>query len=700
MRKLLLLALFIPWLSTKTTAQQQDDERTIQLKAQLPFTTGIERVDLLNRLTARYTFAGVIKSDSGIIYAQQAEDAARKYNYKMGLCIATQLYGNLLLQLSRPTEGIEKYRHSTQLATELRNDTFIALGHRGMGQALWYQGNFDEAISTITLSIHYFKQLNKKREISDAVMTMSSIYGNQGNYEKAFEIAQQALALSKEINDGSNIVLSLVEIGKSYRNIGDHTSALEYYKKAYDYKPGKIHWAYRHLSQCMGDVYCDLQKFDSAFYFYQQSFNGNPGSKSTKWRIAEYYLLRKEYDSAQAEFTYLYNILKQGGEKHILMYSMLGLGKVYFAKKDYRQAKHYAREALNIAQEKNARLNIREACQLLYTVFEEERQPGQAFYYYKQYVQMKEAVLNDQLRGKLFEFRRIAEDDKKVAQIKLLEQEKLISEQKLKGNKLLRNILIGGLLLLAFFSLVILGNVSLKRKNEKLQNEKIHKDLEHRATELEMQALRAQMNPHFIFNCLSSINRFILKNEPDKASDYLTRFSRLIRLVLINSQKPLIVLEDEIEMLRLYLEMEQLRFKNTFDYSIIYNNDIEPSNILLPPLLLQPFCENAIWHGLMHKEGHGQLSISFSMRNNILNCTIEDNGVGRARAAEIKSKSAEKIKSLGIKLTADRLALFNEDRSVQTFYSIEDVIEETGNITGTRVTVEIRYKEFTQETVG
>jgi sensor histidine kinase YesM len=145
--------------------------------------------------------------------------------------------------------------------------------------------------------------------------------------------------------------------------------------------------------------------------------------------------------------------------------------------------------------------------------------------------------------------------------------------------------------------------------------------------------------------------------------------------------------------------MEQLRFKNTFDYSIIYNNDIEPSNILLPPLLLQPFCENAIWHGLMHKEGHGQLSVAFSMRNNILNCIITDNGIGRARAAEIKSKSAEKIKSLGIKLTADRLALFNEDRSVQHFYRIEDITDELGNTTGTQVTVEIRYKEFLQETV-
>ncbi len=144
--------------------------------------------------------------------------------------------------------------------------------------------------------------------------------------------------------------------------------------------------------------------------------------------------------------------------------------------------------------------------------------------------------------------------------------------------------------------------------------------------------------------------------------------------------------------------MEQLRFKNAFDYSIIYNNDIEPSNIMLPPLLLQPFCENAIWHGLMHKEGHGQLSVAFSMRNNVLNCVITDNGIGRAKAAEIKSKSGEKIRSMGIQLTADRLALFNEDRSVQHYYRIEDITDDQGNISGTEVNIGIRYKEQLHET--
>lgn len=699
MRRPLLIALLIPLLITCAQARQLESNSVLQLKIQLTFTMGTAKVDCLNKIADRYVHSYTIKADSAIVYASQAVREAEKLSYKQGLCLATNLYANTFLQLSKPNEGLTWYRISTQLAVELKNDSLTAAGYRGIGQALWYSGNFQQAIDTITLAIHYFKKLNQEREISDATMTISTIYGNQGNYEKAFEGAQQALVLSEKLHDVANKVLSLTEIGKSYRNIGDYTSALEYYKKANDCNPGKNYWCYRHLMQSMGDLYCDLQQFDSARDFYQQSFRGNPGSKSTQLRLAEYFLLRQEYDSAQALFTYLYDNLKPAGERHLFLYSILGLSKIYLAKRDFAKAKQYAHEVLELAKEKNARLNIRNACELLATIYEALHQPALAYAYYKQYVQMKEAVLNDQLKGKLFEFRRIAEVDKRLAQIKLLEQDKLIAQEKLRGNQLLRNILMGGLLLLAILSLALLGNISLKRKNEKLRNERIQKDLELRTTELEMQALRAQMNPHFIFNCLSSINRFILKNEPDKASDYLTRFSRLIRLVLINSQKPLIVLEDEIEMLRLYLEMEQLRFKNAFDYSIIYNNDIEPSNILLPPLLLQPFCENAIWHGLMHKEGHGQLSVAFSMRNNILNCIITDNGIGRARAAEIKSKSAEKIKSLGIKLTADRLSLFNEERSVQHFYRIEDIIDDLGNTIGTKVTVEIRYKEFPQETV-
>lgn len=170
----------------------------------------------------------------------------------------------------------------------------------------------------------------------------------------------------------------------------------------------------------------------------------------------------------------------------------------------------------------------------------------------------------------------------------------------------MKKILIGSLSALFLLGVIIFRNIALKRKNEKhrrelaenelqiqkLESERTNAELQRQSTELEMQALRAQMNPHFIFNCLSSINRFILKNESEPASDYLTKFSRLIRMVLTNSKKAFISLEDELEMLRLYLEMERLRFQDSFDYNITFKNEIDPENIFIPPLLLQPFAEN------------------------------------------------------------------------------------------------------------
>jgi len=232
-----------------------------------------------------------------------------------------------------------------------------------------------------------------------------------------------------------------------------------------------------------------------------------------------------------------------------------------------------------------------------------------------------------------------------------------------------------------------------------LQNEKVKAELEQRSSELEMQALRAQMNPHFIFNCLSSINRFVLKNETEAASDYLTRFSRLIRMVLINSQKSMIPLEDEIEMLRLYLDMERLRFKHSFDYNITFSNSVEPGAVFIPPLLLQPFCENAIWHGLMHKEGQGKLDVVVSMQDKVLHCTISDNGVGRKKAAELRSKSAELHKSMGLKITKERLALLNEDKTIETGFEMKDIADENGHPAGTKVVIKMKYKEPVRETV-
>jgi LytS/YehU family sensor histidine kinase len=193
------------------------------------------------------------------------------------------------------------------------------------------------------------------------------------------------------------------------------------------------------------------------------------------------------------------------------------------------------------------------------------------------------------------------------------------------------------------------------------------------------------MNPHFIFNCLNAINHFILKNEMETASNYLINFSRLVRLVLNNSRQSLITIEEELSMMRLYLDLEKVRFKNTFDYSIHIEKDLDITSLNMPPLIIQPFVENAIWHGLMHKDDPGFLLISIRTNNNILICEITDNGIGRKRAYEFKSKSVEIKKSMGIEITKKRLELLNGSFEPSSFIEIHDLLDKSGMALGTKV---------------
>jgi len=149
-----------------------------------------------------------------------------------------------------------------------------------------------------------------------------------------------------------------------------------------------------------------------------------------------------------------------------------------------------------------------------------------------------------------------------------------------------------------------------------------------KATESRLQSLRLQMNPHFLFNALNSIQQMILANEEMVATRYLSRFSKLLRMVLLHSDKESITLREEIDILKMYIELESVRFKESFTYSIHCDESIEVEEIKIPTLLIQPFVENAIWHGLMHKENNRRLTVTFTEMQDFLQCIIEDNGVG------------------------------------------------------------------------
>ena len=222
------------------------------------------------------------------------------------------------------------------------------------------------------------------------------------------------------------------------------------------------------------------------------------------------------------------------------------------------------------------------------------------------------------------------------------------------------------------------------RKEEKLKTE-FNKKL----AEVEMTALRAQMNPHFLFNCLNSINRYIVKSDPETASGYLTKFSRLIRLILQNSKSSTVPLESELDALKLYIEMEEMRFDNQFAYKIQVDKNIESHLMAVPPMILQPYVENAIWHGLMHKPGKGMVELDISFSNGVLHFVIEDDGIGRDKSREYNSRNRTRKKSMGMRITEDRINMINKLYNSNTSVKIVDLKNPAGEAAGTKVELDI-----------
>jgi ligand-binding sensor domain-containing protein/anti-sigma regulatory factor (Ser/Thr protein kinase) len=223
----------------------------------------------------------------------------------------------------------------------------------------------------------------------------------------------------------------------------------------------------------------------------------------------------------------------------------------------------------------------------------------------------------------------------------------------------------------------------------RINNLKAKAAIKQQMAELEGKAIRAQMNPHFIFNSLNAIQESIVTEKIDVAYDYLSRFSKLLRMVLDNSDKNLIPLSSELETIRLYLSLEALRFSQSFSYTIESNDMLDKEDIYIPSLLLQPFVENAIWHGLINKEGEKLLQIRFSENEGTLQCVIEDNGVGRERAAQIKEQKlgAGRFESKGTKLALQRIEILNRNKPGSATIKTIDLLDETGNAAGTKVVI-------------
>jgi sensor histidine kinase YesM len=239
----------------------------------------------------------------------------------------------------------------------------------------------------------------------------------------------------------------------------------------------------------------------------------------------------------------------------------------------------------------------------------------------------------------------------------------------------------------------ISANKIAEAKAEELARENEIKLLEIKKllAESQLMALRAQMNPHFVFNCLNSIQECIVTQKYGEASKYLNKFSKLFRMVLNNSGKNLVTLNEEKEVLELYLQLEQMRFEKSFCYEMQVDEELETDEILIPSMLVQPYVENALWHGLMHKDGERNLTITFKrISEDIFQCVIDDNGIGRKKSFELKEQQskAKRHESKGLKISKDRIDVLQK-QGYHALLEIIDKYDAQNNATGTRVIIEL-----------
>ncbi len=357
------------------------------------------------------------------------------------------------------------------------------------------------------------------------------------------------------------------------------------------------------------------------------------------------------------------------------------IGNAYFLQKEYKEAIPYLEKSIEEADKKEDLIVKKDATKKLTDVYVESGNFSEAKLMFDEYVKTVDQlyIKKEQEISQAARFNKsIAEKQNRITTLetdrKLTLSQVELSEEKNKSQQLIIYSLIGGLFLLAVTAYLMFKYI----KQQKLANNL-----------LALKSLRSQMNPHFIFNALNSVNSFIATNDERTANKYLSDFSKLMRAVLENSEEDFIPLQKEIELIELYTKLEHFRFKDKFEYTINIDKTIDIEAYQIPPMLLQPYIENAVWHGLRYKNDMGLLEISITKKQKgVIAITIADNGIGRKKSKSLKTQNQQKHNSKGLGNIKKRVSILNQMYKDKVDVYIDDNTTE-GDV-GTKVVVTLK----------
>lgn len=559
------------------------------------------------------------------------------------------------------------------------NDIQKAKAYQNIGISYIILSDYDKAIQNFDASEQILiKQKNPSKEAQEILAkTLGSkgiAFSEKNNYAKALEYDFRAVKIYEDLENKLQLSKIYNNIGVIYNSIDDGKKALQYFLKANQLQKQDNNPAVAVSASNIGLIYLKQNQKAKAKQYFDESLKAfeihpNPRGLGELYNnYSRYYIAENQYDLAKEFLLKAEGTFKSIEDQFGLSDTYLLLGDIYFKENNPEKSLEFARKSLEMAKELDLPETRMKSEKLLSDIYDKQGNQELALQHLRNYNIEKdnlEKIINEQQRLKTeLDFH--------------YEKEQLEKKETEMREKLL---VILGFVVLAF---VLVGLFFYFRNKEREKTLMLQKQL----AEFEHKALHLQMNPHFVFNCLASISSFIMQNGKEDAMKYLSKFSKLMRLTLEFSKESAIPIDKEIEALQNYLELEQLRFNQKFDFKINKDSEIE-DDTAIPSLLLQPYVENAIIHGVAPKEGKGFIKIDFTQKDEQLICVIEDDGVGIDTSRELKKNSVNVHQSMALDISKKRLKTLEELENKKVNLKIEELKDENNNSRGTRITLEL-----------
>lgn len=585
---------------------------------------------------------------SDTIFMRYFNNAAAHKNFYAGQAYALNQLGRKYRDISQFQKAISLHKSALETAIKGDNLEFRVYSLNMLG--VIYRRN-----DAIKIALDYHQEALElaeteknpsegiKRSINVSLNSIGNLYLTLKQYDIAIAQFKRSMELEKELGNKLGLAINHQNIGEGLEQKGELEEALHHYRTSLD---------------------------------YNNEINNNRGRILCKNSIAQIYI--KQNKAGEALDILEPNLLAAEGigDMHIIASININLGRALMELQDYNRSEQHLNRGLELAQKHQLPSTISLAYTYLSKLETYREDFEKALLYYQKAEDLNEEINSEVNRRYVNDLIIKFETEKKNNQIASLASENELINLKLKRKT--NTLIIGalGMALLTFLLYILYRQKELKHEKKVLT--------------LEQSMLRSQMNPHFLFNSLNSIKLYIINNEKKNAVHYLNKFSKLVRKILEASSLKEISLFDELETIALYMNIENIRFSDEINFTIKIAEDLDPHNIKIPSLILQPFLENALWHGLSSKEGEKNIDLVVSRENDkFTKISITDNGVGRKASERIKESKVLKRKSIGIDITKERLANYSKDFENSFQVEIIDLYGPTKESLGTKVVLHI-----------